>query len=60
LFIIRPEKPRDIRYIHRVNQLAFGQDAEANLVDTLRNSNALTLSLVAEMDGEIIGHIAFS
>ncbi len=57
---VRLEESRDIPRIYRVNELAFGQPGEANLVDALRNSNALTLSMVAESDGEIIGHIAFS
>ena len=57
---IRLEEPRDIPRIYRVNELAFGQTGEANLVDALRNSNALTLSMVAESDREIVGHIAFS
>ncbi len=57
---IRLEEPRDISQIYLVNQLAFGQAAEANLVNALRNSKALALSLVAEADGEIVGHIAFS
>jgi putative acetyltransferase len=33
---------------------------EPALVNALRDANALTLSLVAEEDGEIVGHIAFS
>ena len=33
---------------------------EANIVEGLRKGGALTLSLVAEQDGRIVGHIAFS
>ncbi len=48
MITIRLEESRDIPRIYRVNELAFGQPGEANLVDALRNSNALTLSMVAE------------
>jgi putative acetyltransferase len=58
--IIRPEHLDDIDAIRRVNELAFGQPAEAKLVDTLRSANAMLLSLVAEVDGQIVGHILFS
>ncbi len=56
----RIEEPRDIPQIYRVIQLAFGQTGAANLENALRNTNALTLSMMAESDGEIIGHIVFS
>jgi putative acetyltransferase len=58
--LIREEQPGDIPAIHRLNTAAFPTEAEANLVDTLRDQHALTLSLVAEEAGEILGHIAFS
>lgn len=57
---IREEKTTDLAAIHQLNAAAFETDAEARLVDALRASGALTLSLVAEVDGEIAGHIAFS
>jgi putative acetyltransferase len=59
-FVIREEAPRDAAAIRQVNTTAFETDAEAKLVDALRAAGALTLSLVAEADGEIVGHIAFS
>lgn len=46
--------------VHALNAAAFETDAEARLVDALRASGALTLSLVAVGDGGIVGHIAFS
>lgn len=58
--IIRPEKPQDIAAIRRINEEAFGIPAEANLVDALRQNGKVTFSLVAEDDGQIIGHILFS
>ena len=58
--IIRPETPDDISAIYQVNQLAFDRENEARLVDTLRSNGAVTLSLVAQMDDKIVGHILFS
>lgn len=58
--VIREETEADIPAIHRVNALAFPTDAEAKLVDVLRAAGALTLSLVADAEGAIVGHIAFS
>lgn len=57
---IRDETPADVSAIHRLHASAFESDAEARLVDALRASGALTLSLVAIVDGEVVGHIAFS
>jgi putative acetyltransferase len=57
---IRRETQKDITAIHNVNAQAFGQKVEADLVDALRVSGALTLSLVALVDKEIVGHMAFS
>jgi len=58
--IIRPERSDDWPGIHALNAAAFGRNAEADLVDALRANGHLTLSLVAERDGQIVGHIAFS
>lgn len=57
---IRPEQPGDVAAIRAVNERAFGTPAEANLVDRLRASGTAVLSLVAEHDGQIVGHILFS
>ena len=59
---IRPEKPEDISSIYALNKSAFGQDNEARLVDALRESDVFIpeLSLVAEMNDEIVGHILFT
>ena len=46
--------------IHRVNELAFGGPDEACLVDRLRADGAVLLSLVAELESNIVGHILFS
>ena len=60
--LIRPEKPQDCEAIRRVNQLAFGQEEEAMLVDALRRSDAFIpeLSLVAEEEGVVVGHVLFT
>jgi putative acetyltransferase len=58
--VIRPERPGDSTQIRHVNELAFGQPAEADLVDTLRTTCSEALSLVAEDGGEIVGHILFT
>lgn len=57
---IRAESTDDRDAIRRVNQLAFGGDDEANLVESLRDGGFIMVSLVAEADGEIVGHILFS
>lgn len=57
---IRPENPEDIRGIHRVNELAFGRPAEADLVDALRDEARPFLSLVAVQDEQVVGHICFT
>ena len=56
---IRPERPEDSCLIRHVNELAFGQPAEADLVEKLRQACDDVLSLVAE-DGAIVGHILFT
>lgn len=60
--IIRPEKQLDYRAIAKVHNLAFKQEDEAKLVERIRASNLYIpqLSLVAEIDNKIIGHIMFS
>jgi putative acetyltransferase len=57
---IRLEKPEDIPAIRIVNELAFGRPAEADLVDALRRNGKSAVSLVAEDDDRIVGHILFS
>jgi len=57
---VRTERPDDIPAIRLLNDLAFGQPGEGLLVDALREAGQLTVSLVAEKAGEVVGHIAFS
>jgi putative acetyltransferase len=58
--MIREERPSDRDAIFAVNARAFETDAEARLVDILRERNAVVVSLVAEIDGAVAGHILFS
>ena len=56
---IRSERPEDAPQVRKINERAFGQPAEADLVDKLRQSCADSLSLVAE-DDTVVGHILFT
>ena len=57
---IRLELSTDTAAVRRVNELAFGRASEADLVDALRRHSAVTLSLVAVLEGRVVGHILFS
>lgn len=57
---IRAERPQDVPAIHGVDELAFGRPVEADMVDRLRHSCAAGLSLVAEDDGVVVGHVLFT
>jgi len=57
---IRTEMPNDAGAVRAVNQAAFGTDLEARIVETIREQEPGALSLVAEADGAIVGHILFS
>ncbi len=57
---IRREDPSDRDAIRKVNHQAFGGNAEADLVNALRDDGFAAVSLIAEVDGEVVGHIMFS
>jgi putative acetyltransferase len=57
---IRSEEPGDEDAIRNVIFRAFQSQSEPRLVDRLRDEDAAELSLVAEADGRIVGHILFS
>jgi len=57
---VRDENPGDLAAIHALNKLAFGQEQEANIVDALRQNGAARLSMVAIVNGRIVGHIMYS
>jgi putative acetyltransferase len=57
---IRDERSQDTAAIREVNSLAFAQDQEADLVDALRSASAVLISLVATVNGRVVGHILYS
>ena len=57
---VRREKLEDIQAIREVNEQAFGQPQEANIVDKIRNNCEDILSMVAIVQNRIVGHILFS
>ncbi len=58
--IIRDETGNDEAAVRQVVVAAFGQPVEADLVDALRVSGDAVISLVAEDEGKIVGHVLFS
>jgi len=63
--LIRSETDADIGGIDEVTIAAFktleiSNQTEQFIIKALRSANALTISLVAELNGRIVGHIAFS
>lgn len=64
-FIVREESPADAIPIARITEEAFAsleisQHTEHLIIAALRTAGALDISLVAEAEGQVIGHIAFS
>lgn len=60
MVIIREEAVADIVAIQQVNEQAFGRPQEAQLVAALRAAGKVALSLVAKVDGVVVGHALFS
>ena len=58
--LIRQEGRTDYRRIRELNDGAFGSTEESQLIDKLRTAGQVLLSLVAEEEGDLIGHILFS
>jgi putative acetyltransferase len=64
-FTVRDEKSGDEQSIHDLTRIAFEGKTFSNktehlIVDTLRSKKALAVSLVAIVDGNLVGHVAFS
>jgi len=57
---IRDESPQDWKAVYQVVSSAFGQSAEAEVVEELRGAGHSVISLVAEEDGRIVGHVLLS
>jgi putative acetyltransferase len=63
--IIRNENESDIDAISEITKAAFenlsiSNHTEQFIINALRDANALTISLVAEAEKKVVGHIAFS
>jgi putative acetyltransferase len=60
MVIIRAEIQTDVDSVRVVNDAAFPTEVEGKLVDALRKSGKSVISLVAESEGRVVGHILFS
>ena len=62
MLTIRPERPDDHDAITAVVAAAFGSPTEARLVERIRASAGYRapLALVADLDGEVVGHVMVS
>jgi putative acetyltransferase len=60
MLTIRDESIDDVYGVQWVNSEAFETMTEAELVDALRENDAISVSMVADLDGRIVGHILFS
>jgi putative acetyltransferase len=58
--VIRCEDAEDQRGVRWVNESAFERCDESDLIEGLRREGAALLSLVAEVNEQIAGHILFS
>ena len=60
--IIRQEMASDYEKVYEINKLAFNQENESKLIEKIRVSKNYVpeLSLIAEIDDKIVGHILFS
>ena len=58
--VVREEQPDDAPRVRKLNAAAFGRRDEADLIDDLWHEGVVLLSLVAELDSKVIGHILFS
>ncbi|HBS43331.1 MAG TPA: GNAT family N-acetyltransferase, partial [Paenibacillus sp.] len=61
--IMRTETNKDFEEVYKLNYLAFGnREDESKLIERIRLSEEfiLELSIVAEMENEIVGHILLS
>ncbi|MGD1032115.1 MAG: N-acetyltransferase [Opitutaceae bacterium] len=64
-FTVRNESPSDVQTVSDITTSAFltnpySSHTEQLIIASLRRSSALSLSLVAEIGGQVVGHIAFS
>jgi len=57
---VRDESPDDWKAVYQVVSSAFGRLSEAELVGELREAGDSVVSLVADDDGQITGHVLLS
>jgi putative acetyltransferase len=62
---IRPETSQDISAIEQITIAAFdgkwySDQTEYLVINRLREAEAMSVSLVAEIEGKVVGHVAFS
>lgn len=60
LLQIRKEQLGDYDAVREINRVTFEQDTESRIVDKIRDACEECLSLVAAIDGKLVGHILFS
>ena len=62
MITIRQERPEDIQIIRQLLKRAFEEkyEGEAELVDRLRGADKITFALVAESEGQVVGHVLYS
>lgn len=60
MIVVRPERIADFASVRKINEEAFGQPNEADLVYALRMHVSPYISLVAQLDRQLVGHIFFS
>lgn len=60
MVVVRPERAADVAAVRAIQLAAFPTDAESRLVDALRQANQALVSLVAEREGAVLGHVLFS
>jgi putative acetyltransferase len=56
---IRPEEPRDYDVVYEINRWAFDSLDEAESVNKVRYHVGPVISLIAEINSQIVGHIMF-
>ena len=57
---VRAETSADHEAVREVHRLAFASEVEPELVDALREAGDAVISLVAEREGRVVGHVLFS
>jgi putative acetyltransferase len=57
---VRNAQPDDAEMVRRVHTSAFGSHVEADLVEQLTEDGQAAISLVAVIEGQVVGHVLFS